>query len=92
MTRGNRLLRLGVIAPRKAGLVAVGAGFALLMALLAGQGFALPPGKTCVNSAGMRFVRVEAGNFLIVQPPVHDPDAELQHDSFKLRAVDAQSG
>jgi hypothetical protein len=54
-----------------------------------GAGFALPPGKTCVNSAGMRFVRVETGKSLIVQPPVHDPDAELQRDSFKLREVDA---
>ena len=73
-------------------VVAASAGFAFLMALLAGQSFTLPPGKTYVNRAGMRFVRMEAGNFLIVQPPVHDPDVELQHDSFKLRAVDAQSG
>ena len=60
-------------------MIAAGAGFAFLMALLAGQSFTLPPGKTYVNRALMRFVHMEASNFLIVQPPVHG-------------VVDAQSG
>ena len=58
-----------------------------MIGLLAGQSFGAPPGKTHVNSIGMRFVRVEAGSFVMGETATPVPDDLTEPLTYFSRAA-----